>query len=88
MPYNATGSQVWGWQRMTGALIVSEEQGPHNIETHGVIVEGASEKRFVPDLEMLWNAAGSAVMDGMSRFADVDAALWLLWRSSSTVASD
>ena len=39
------------------------------------------------DLEMLWYAAGSAVIDSMSRFADVDAVLWLLWRSSSVAAS-
>ena len=31
-----------------------------------------------PDLEMLWKAAESAVMDGMARFADVDAAEWRL----------
>jgi len=73
---------------MTGPLIKSVDRGPHIIGTHGVVVEGASEKCLVPDLEILWNAAGSAVMEGMSRFADVDAALWLLWRSSSTVASD
>ncbi len=42
----------------------------------------------VPHLEMLWKAAESAVIDGMSRFAAVDAAQWLLWRSRSTAASD
>jgi len=78
---------------MTGPLIKrcgtrSTYHWGSQVGTHGVVVEGASEKGLVPDLEILWNAAGSAVMEGMSRFADVDAALWLLWRSSSTVASD
>ena len=61
---------------MTGPLIKrcgtrSSYHWESQIGTHGVVVEGASEKRLVPDLEILWNAAWSAVMEGMSRFADV-----------------
>ena len=51
------------------------------------LLQGWPEDCSGPNLEMLWYAAGSAIIDGMSRFADVDAVLWLLWRSSSTATS-